>query len=147
MRIILVLSALFIMILPLNAFCQYKQETMSQSDAEKYRNFLNVQRGGEQTGTVNYQDYSDDRNTKVRKLSESVQHHENEAKIAKEQARDERNKEKEDLKLSKEKKIQELVDKGSKAKSDKDSEKYYKGARELKDSPYKSKKSIGVSVR
>ena len=147
MKIFLLIIFSLLITLPLSALCQDRQGTISQNDTEKYRNFLNQQRSGEKSGPANYQEYTDDRNTKVRKLSESVQYHENEARTAKEQARDERLKEKEDLKLSKEKKIQELVDKGSKAKSDKESDKYYKGARELKDSPYKPKKSVGVSVR
>jgi hypothetical protein len=144
---ILISFLAFLIFFPLSVYSQTSQGTISQSDAEKYRNFLNEQRVGEKSGNLNYKYYPDDRNTKVRKLSESIHYHDNEARIAKEQSKYERMTEKEDLKLSKEKKMQELVDKGVSAKSDKEADRYYKGAKELKDSKSKTKKNISVGVR
>jgi len=146
MKILISFLALLIFF-PLSVYSQTSQGTISQSDVEKYRNFLNEQRIGDKSGNLNYQNYSDDRNTKVRKLSESIHYHDNEARFAKEQSKYERMAEKEDLILSKEKKMQELVDKGLSAKSDKEADRYYKGAKELRDSKTKSKKSISIGVR
>lgn len=137
----------FLIVFPFYAFAQDRQGTISGSDAAKYRSFLNEQRGNEKSNTGNVQDYGDDRNTKVRKLSESTQYEEKEARIAKEQARDERAREREDLKISRDKKINELVDKGANTETDKEADRYYKGARQLKDSSTKSKSSVGVRTK
>lgn len=137
----------FLIFFPFSGFAQDRQGTISQSDADKYKSFLKEQRGGEKSDSNNYQDYRDDRNTKVRKLSESIRYQEKEARIAKEQAKDERLKEKEDTKLSREKKISELVDKGVSAKTDKEADRYYKGARELKDPTVKTKSNVGVRIK
>lgn len=137
----------FLILLPFHVFAQDRQGTISGSDAAKYRSFLKEQRGSEKSGVGNIQDYGDDRNTKVRKLSESIQYEEKEAKIAKEQARDERAKEREDLKISRDKKINELVDKGASAKTDKEADRYYKGARQLKEPSKKSKSDADVRYK
>ncbi|MCX5809622.1 MAG: hypothetical protein NTX36_09680 [Proteobacteria bacterium] len=137
----------FLILLPFHVFAQDRQGTISGSDAAKYRSFLKEQRGSEKSGVGNIQDYRDDRNTKVRKLSESIQYEEKEAKIAKEQARDERAKEREDLKISRDKKINELVDKGASAKTDKEADRYYKGARQLKEPSKKSKSDADVRYK
>ena len=137
----------FLMFFPFSGFAQDRQGAISQSDADKYRSFLNEQRSGEKSDAGNYQYYRDDRNTKVRKLSESVKYQEKEARIAKEQARDERAIEREDLKISRDKKINELVDKGASAKTDKEADRYYKGARELKDPTIKTKSNVGVRIK
>ncbi|MCX5815627.1 MAG: hypothetical protein NTX75_05205 [Proteobacteria bacterium] len=137
----------FLILLPFYAFTQDRQGTISGSDAAKYRSFLNEQRGSEKSDTGNIQGYGDDRNTKVRKLSESIQYQEKEARIAKQQARDERAIEREDLKISRERKINELVDKGVSAETDKEADRYYKGARQLKEPSTKSKSNVGVSYR
>jgi hypothetical protein len=137
----------FLIFLPFYASAQDRQGTVSGSDAAKYRSFLNEQRGSEKSGAGNSQGYEDDRNTKVRKLSESIQYQEKEARIAKEQARDERAREKEDLKISREKKINELVDKGVSAKTDKEADRYYKGARQLKEPSKKSKSDVDVRYK
>lgn len=137
----------FLIFMPFSILAQDRQGAISQSDADKYRSFLNEQRVGEKNDAGNYQDYRDDRNTKVRKLSESVKYQEKEARIAKEQARDERAIEREDLKISRDKKINELVDKGTSAKTDKEADRYYKGARELKDPTVKTKSNVGVRFK
>lgn len=137
----------FLILLPFHVFAQDRQGTISGSDAAKYRSFLKEQRGSEKSGVGNIQDYGDDRNTKVRKLSESIQYEEKEAKIAKEQARDERAKEREDLKISRDRKINELVDKGAGAKTDKEADRYYKGARQLKEPSKKSKSDADVRYK
>jgi len=137
----------FIILLPFHVFAQGSQGTMSESDAAKYNNFLKDQRGSEKSDINNVLDYRDDRNTKVRKLSESVQYQEKEARIAKEQARDERARQREDLKISREQKINELVDKGASAKTDKEADRYYKGAKQLKEPSTKSKYGTGISYK
>jgi hypothetical protein len=143
------LCALVCLILsPFYVFAQGSQgTTISGSDAAKYRSFLNEQRGSEKSDTGNFQEYRDDRNTKVRKLSESIQYEEKEARIAKERTRDERAREREDLKIAREKKVIELVDKGASAKTDKEADRYYKGAKQLKESSTKSKSYVVDSYR
>ena len=136
-----------LIVFPFHVFAQGSQGAMSASDSAKYRSFINDQRGNEKSDISNIQDYGDDRNTKVRKLSESIQYQEKEARIAREQAREERAREKEDLKISREKKINELVDKGVDAKTDKEADRYYKGARQLKEPSTKSKYNAGASYR
>lgn len=137
----------FLILLPFYASAQDRPGTISGSDAAKYRSFLKEQRGSEKNDTGNIQDYGDDRNTKVRKLSESIQYQEKEARVAKEQARDERAREMEDLKISRDRKINELVDKGASAKTDKEADRYYKGARELKEPSKKSKSNVDVRYK
>lgn len=105
---------------------------------EKYRNFLKEKREGDTKETANIQDYRDDRNTKVRKISESIKYEEMRAREAAEQAKYERGKQWDDLKYAREKKIDELVDKGASAQTEKEAARYYKGARELK-TPTKTK--------
>jgi hypothetical protein len=139
-------SLVCLILSPFYVFAQGSQGAISGSDAAKYRSFLNDQRGSEKSDTGNFQDYRDDRNTKVRKLSESIQYEEKEAKIAKERSRDERAREREDLKITREKKIIELVDKGASAKTDKEADRYYKGAKQLKESSTKSKSNVNAGV-
>jgi len=142
------LYALFCLILlPFYASAQYRQGDISGSDEAKYRSFLNKQRSSEKSNTDSIQDYGDDRNTRVRKLSESIQYKEKEARIAKEQARDERAREKEDLKISRDRKINELVDKGVSSGTDKEADRYYKGARQLKEPSIKSKSNIDLRYK
>ncbi len=148
MKYILYMLA-FLIFVPFTIYAQGRNNsTISESEAEKYKHFLREQRTYDKPGSKNIEVYRDDRNTEVRKLSESIQFYEREARMAKEHARDERVKEKEDLQMSKEKKIYELVNKGNDAKSENEAEKYYKKARELKaSSPRKSKKHIGINIR
>jgi len=137
----------FFIVLPFHTFAQDTSGGLSGSDIVRYKMLLKEKRSIEAGDSGNVQPYSDDRNTKVRKLSESINFQEKEARIAKEQATYERLKEKEDLKIAKDKKHYELVDKGASAKTDEESSRYYKGARELKDTTPRQKKSIGVSYR
>lgn len=137
----------FFILLSGNVFSQdIRDGSLSGSDVVKYKLFLKEQRSND-IGNVETQSYSDDRNTKVRKLQESINYQEKESRIAREQARDERMKEREDIKIAREKRINELVDKGVSAKTNEEANRYYKGARELKEPTAKTKKSIGVSIR
>lgn len=136
-----------LMLSPVYTYAQDERGAISETDAAKYRSILSEQRSSEKGNAGNLQDYGDDRNTKVRKLSESIQYQEKEGKIAKEQAGYERAIEKEDLKSSRAKKIDELVDKGVNAKTDKEADRYYKGARQLKETSTKSKPNTGVNKK
>ncbi|MCX5810553.1 MAG: hypothetical protein NTX36_14505 [Proteobacteria bacterium] len=103
----LVFILFFLIIFPMNALCQIKvnvvksqvdQKVLSDTEAEKYKSILSKIRKSDKK--KEFADYKEDRNTKFRKLGESIVFEEREANIARYRAREGRDIERWDTKTS-----------------------------------------------
>lgn len=122
----------------MNALCQIKvnvvksqvdQKVLSDTEAEKYKSILSKIRKSDKK--KEFVDYKEDRNTKFRKLGESIVFEEREANIARDRAREGRYDAAWDARMS-------YIDKGYSAPTDRESNRAFRAADQLKP-PIRSK--------
>ncbi|MCX5811017.1 MAG: hypothetical protein NT178_00500 [Proteobacteria bacterium] len=122
----------FLIIFPANALCQKKvaivqhqvdEKFLSEVEADKYKSFLSEMRTSDRKRE--FADYKEDRDTKYRKLSESIAFEEREASIANQRAWEGRYKETYDTRMS-------YINKGYSAQTDRESVRAFRAADQLR---------------
>jgi hypothetical protein len=122
----------FLIIFPTNALCQKKvnfvqprvdERVLSDVEAEKYKSLLSDMRKSDTKRE--FADYKEDRDTRYRKLRESIAFEERESNIANQRAWEGRYKETYDARMS-------YINKGYSAQSDRESIRAFRAADQLR---------------
>ncbi|MBA4416381.1 MAG: hypothetical protein C0392_00495 [Syntrophus sp. (in: bacteria)] len=128
----LVFILLFLIIFPMNGLCQIKvniikpqveQGALSDTEADKYRSFLREMRTSDAKRV--FVDYNEDRDTKYRKLRESIAFEEREGRIAGARAWEGRYKDTHDARMS-------YIEKGYSTSTNSESNRAFKAASQLR---------------
>jgi hypothetical protein len=127
-----ILISFILIFLPFDAICQNKENfvqyqagvrVLSDIDADKYKSFLSEMRKSDIKRE--FADYKEDRDTRLRKLRESIAFEEREANIANQRAWEGRYKETYDARMS-------YINKGYSSESDRESIRAFKAADQLR---------------